>query len=207
MFRRKFIFITGGSIFVSIFGQSVPKSKLKYIMKNIEKKFMEQFNLKRGEMFLVADPGVQRLYLIKSGTILKEYRISTSKYGLGSESGSITKSVEKYFSPEFRNRLDKVIVFEQLSRKTIVKIVKKKINEFKEQLKAKKIKLSLSVECYSLIADEGYSNLFGAREIGRVIQDMVKNYFVDEVLFGELSSGGKVIGEVKKGKIAFRVEK
>lgn len=137
-------------------------------------------------------------------------KIGKAGIGFGDRSidkGAITKSVEKYFSPEFRNRLDKVIVFEQLSKVTIVKIVKKKINEFKEQLKAKKIKLSMSPECYSLIAEEGYSNLFGAREIGRVIQDRVKNYFVDEVLFGELSGGGKVIGEVKRGKIVFRVER
>lgn len=88
MLRRKFIFITGGSILVSLFGQSVSKSKFKYRLKNIEKKLKDHFKLKSGEMFMVADPAYQRMYLIKNGNILKEYIISTSKYGLGSESGS-----------------------------------------------------------------------------------------------------------------------
>lgn len=137
-------------------------------------------------------------------------KIGKPEIGFGNKSiskGVITKSVEKYFSPEFRNRLDKIIVFEQLSRETILKIVRKKINEFKKQLKAKRIKLSLSPKCYQFISKEGYSNLFGAREIERVIQEMVKNYFVDEVLFGKLSNGGVVKGEVRNKKIVFNIEK
>ncbi len=137
-------------------------------------------------------------------------KIGKPEIGFGNKSvnrEAITKSVEKYFSPEFRNRLDKVVLFEQLNRETIIKIVRKKINEFKEQLKIKKITLSLSEECYTLIADHGYSNLFGAREIGRVIQEEVKNFFVDEVLFGELAKGGKVTGKVVEDKIFFELNK
>jgi len=137
-------------------------------------------------------------------------KIGKPEIGFGNKSvnrEAITKSVEKYFSPEFRNRLDKVVLFEQLNRETIIRIVRKKINEFKEQLKIKKITLSLSEECYTLIADHGYSNLFGAREIGRVIQEEVKNFFVDEVLFGKLAKGGKVTGKVVKDKIFFELNK
>ncbi|MEN8222794.1 MAG: ATP-dependent Clp protease ATP-binding subunit ClpA, partial [Acidobacteriota bacterium] len=105
---------------------------------------------------------------------------------------AIFKSVEKYFSPEFRNRLDKVVIFERLDEKSVLSIVKKEIDEFKGQLADKKIELELSTEVYKLIAKLGYSNLFGAREIARVVQEKVKDYFVDEVLFGKLSNGGTV---------------
>ncbi len=137
-------------------------------------------------------------------------KIGKPEIGFGNKSvnrDAISKSVEKYFSPEFRNRLDKVVLFEKLNKNTIIKIVKKKINEFKSQLKEKKIKLTLDDECFKLIADLGYSNLFGAREISRVIQNTVKSFFVDEVLFGKLSSGGKVHGSVTGTKIEFNIIK
>ncbi len=119
---------------------------------------------------------------------------------------AISKSVEKYFSPEFRNRLDKIVIFDRLDDKSIMNIVKKEINEFKVQLKSKKIDLELSPEVYKRIAELGYSNLFGAREIARVVQEKIKDYFVNEVLFGKLSKGGTVFGSVQQGKIIFKIE-
>ena len=119
---------------------------------------------------------------------------------------AIFKSVEKYFSPEFRNRLDKVVIFERLDKKSVLNIAKKEINEFKGQLEDKNIQLELSTDVFELIAKLGYSNLFGAREIARVVQEKVKDYFVDEVLFGKLSKGGIVSGSVEKNKIVFKIE-
>jgi len=119
---------------------------------------------------------------------------------------AIFKSVEKYFSPEFRNRLDKVVIFERLDKKSVLNIAKKEINEFKGQLEDKNIQLELSTDVFELIAKLGYSNLFGAREIVRVVQEKVKDYFVDEVLFGKLSKGGIVSGSVEKNKIVFKIE-
>ena len=119
---------------------------------------------------------------------------------------AIFESVEKYFSPEFRNRLDKIVIFERLNKKSVLNIVKKEINEFMDLLTAKNIELDLSSDVYKLIAKLGYSNLFGAREIARVVQEKVKDYFVDKVLFGKLSKGGKVSGKVNKNKIIFEIE-
>jgi len=120
---------------------------------------------------------------------------------------AISKSVEKYFSPEFRNRLDKIVIFERLDKGSVLSIVKKEINEFKDQLAAKNIKLDLTPDVSKLIAKLGYSNLFGAREIARVVQEKIKNYFVDEVLFGKLSTGGKVSGKIDNNKIVFEIDK
>ncbi|MCK5222009.1 MAG: AAA family ATPase, partial [Candidatus Aminicenantes bacterium] len=119
---------------------------------------------------------------------------------------AIFESVEKYFSPEFRNRLEKIVIFERLNKKSVLNIVKKEINEFMDLLTAKNIELDLSSDVYKLIAKLGYSNLFGAREIARVVQEKVKDYFVDKVLFGKLSKGGKVSGKVNKNKIIFEIE-
>ncbi len=118
---------------------------------------------------------------------------------------AVSESVEKYFSPEFRNRLDKVVIFNRLDRRSVLNIVKKEIREFSDQLLKKNVKLTLSKNVFNLIAKLGYSNLFGAREIARVVQEKIKNYFIDEVLFGKLSNGGTVYGETEKGEVVFTV--
>ncbi|MCK4890942.1 MAG: ATP-dependent Clp protease ATP-binding subunit ClpA, partial [Candidatus Aminicenantes bacterium] len=120
---------------------------------------------------------------------------------------AISRSVEKYFSPEFRNRLDKIVIFERLDKSSVLSIVKKEINEFRDQLNLKNIKIDLTPDVYKYIAKLGYSNLFGAREIARVVQEKIKDYFVDEVLFGKLSRGGEVSGRIENNKIVFEINK
>jgi ATP-dependent Clp protease ATP-binding subunit ClpA len=120
---------------------------------------------------------------------------------------AISRSVEKYFSPEFRNRLDKIVIFERLDKSSVLNIVKKEINEFRDQLSVKNIKIDLTPDVYKYIAKLGYSNLFGAREIARVVQEKVKDHFVDEVLFGKLSRGGEVSGRIENNKIVFEIDK
>ncbi len=120
---------------------------------------------------------------------------------------AISRSVEKYFSPEFRNRLDKIVIFERLDKSSVLNIVKKEINEFRDQLNVKNIKIDLTPDVYKYIAKLGYSNLFGAREIARVVQEQIKDYFVDEVLFGKLSRGGEVSGRINNNKIVFEINK
>lgn len=117
---------------------------------------------------------------------------------------AIPKAVEDTFTPEFRNRLDAIIPFNHLDEKIILKIVKKHIIDFKAQLKDKKVKLKVSPAAYKWIANKGYSRVFGAREISRLIQDKIKSQFVDEVLFGELAHGGSAEISVKDGEIAVK---
>lgn len=105
---------------------------------------------------------------------------------------AIDEALKKVFTPEFRNRLDGIITFNDLSGKVVVDIVKKQLWDFHLQLEEKNILLDIQDEVYAWVAEHGYSNEFGAREIGRLIQDKVKNFFVDEVLFGRLVKGGRV---------------
>ncbi len=117
--------------------------------------------------------------------------------------GAINAAVEKYFSPEFRNRLDSIVTFNQLDENLVLRIVKKNIEEFKIQLKEKNITLEVSDECYRWLAHKSFSKLFGAREVARIIEDKIKSYFIDEVLFGKLTRGGKVLADIKEEDVVF----
>jgi ATP-dependent Clp protease ATP-binding subunit ClpA len=118
---------------------------------------------------------------------------------------AITDAVKRIFAPEFRNRLDGVVTFNDLEKEVVIDIVKKQIHEFQGQLKEKKVFLSVDNKVYEWLAEKGYSAEFGAREIARLIQDKIKNFFVDEVLFGRLVKGGRVTATVKADDILLKV--
>ncbi|MCL2066799.1 MAG: ATP-dependent Clp protease ATP-binding subunit ClpA [Treponema sp.] len=106
------------------------------------------------------------------------------------DDSAVDSAVEKIFTPEFRNRLDAVVHFSHLSREIMVSIVRKEIDTFSRQLAEKNVTLTVTDSCVDKLADEGYSREFGARNAGRIIEDKIKSFFVDEVLFGRLSRGG-----------------
>ncbi|HOQ38208.1 MAG TPA: ATP-dependent Clp protease ATP-binding subunit ClpA [Acetivibrio sp.] len=114
---------------------------------------------------------------------------------------AISKEVDRVFSPEFRNRLDEIVVFNHINEDMAVLIAKKAIKQFEEKLKAKNIKLKVTTQCYKWLAQKGLSSIYGAREILRIVQDKIKTYFVDEVLFGKLSKGGTAVVDVVDDEI------
>ncbi|MDR2246885.1 MAG: AAA family ATPase, partial [Treponema sp.] len=119
--------------------------------------------------------------------------IGKSLIGFGErfmEETELDNAVERIFTPEFRNRLDAVIRFNHLSREVMESIVRKELAAFQAQLGDKKVNLKITDACVEHLAEEGYSREFGARNVGRLIEDKIKSFFVDEVLFGSLSSGG-----------------
>ncbi len=134
------------------------------------------------------------------------------KQKIGFEQGivnqdAMNKAVDKIFSPEFRNRLDNIVTFNHLEKDIILEIVKKAMREFEELLIQKKVKLKITKSVFEWIAEKGYSPVFGAREIGRLIQEKVKKKFVDEVLFGELSKGGTASLKIKNDEIKIDIMK
>ncbi len=120
-------------------------------------------------------------------------------------SDAVDSAVERIFTPEFRNRLDKVVVFENLDSGIITSIVRKEIASFAEELKDKNIEFTVTEEGISYLADKGYSHEFGARNIKRLIQREIKDFFVDEILFGRLKNGGKAEAGVRDGRIVISV--
>ena len=116
------------------------------------------------------------------------------------DDSAVDSAVEKVFTPEFRNRLDAVVRFGHLSREIMVSIVRKEIDLFARQLAEKNVTLTVTAACVSRLAEEGYSREFGARNAGRLIEDTIKNFFVDEVLFGRLSGGGGASVDYRDGE-------
>ncbi|HRZ26095.1 MAG TPA: ATP-dependent Clp protease ATP-binding subunit ClpA [Spirochaetota bacterium] len=118
---------------------------------------------------------------------------------------AVTEAVERIFSPEFRNRLDAVVKFNNLPREIILQIVRKAVRLFSSQLAQKSVELEVTDECYDWLADKGFTPEFGAREIDRLVQDKIKKFFVDEVLFGELKRGGRARAGIENGDVVIRV--
>ncbi|MDR2808893.1 MAG: ATP-dependent Clp protease ATP-binding subunit ClpA [Spirochaetaceae bacterium] len=106
------------------------------------------------------------------------------------DESAIDSAVEKTFTPEFRNRLDAVVQFGHLSRSIMHSIVNKEISLFQSQLVDKNVTLTVTETCIAHLAEEGYSRETGARNVSRLVEDKIKSFFVDEILFGALSEGG-----------------
>jgi ATP-dependent Clp protease ATP-binding subunit ClpA len=115
-------------------------------------------------------------------------------------------AIERTFSPEFRNRLDAWIRFNQLHHKEILKVVDKFINEVREQLTEKKVTLIVTGAAIEWLAKEGFDKLFGARPMGRVIQQKVREPLAEELLFGKLEKGGKATVDIVEGKLILNFE-
>ena len=107
-------------------------------------------------------------------------------------------AIEKFFSPEFRNRLDATITFHSLSVEIMEKIVDKFINELNDQLIAKKVKLRITDPVRRYLANKGHDPTYGARPLGRLIQTEIKDKLSDEILFGRLTGGGTVVVDIDK---------
>ncbi|HIC12656.1 MAG TPA: ATP-dependent Clp protease ATP-binding subunit ClpA [Sulfurimonas sp.] len=114
------------------------------------------------------------------------------------ESLAAGEELKSFFTPEFRNRLDAIVDFEPLNIKVIESIVEKFIKELNNDLKEKKITVTLTKKAIKYIADESYSPAMGARPLKRYIQNNITNKLSDEILFGKLKNGGSVSVDAKK---------
>jgi ATP-dependent Clp protease ATP-binding subunit ClpA len=119
---------------------------------------------------------------------------------------AISDAVDRIFAPEFRNRLDRIVHFNRLSEEVVLQIVEKEVSAFQLQLLDKNIELEVTDRCRRWIAETGYSTQFGARNVSRLVQDKIKTYFVDEVLFGQLSRGGKAVADLENDEVVIRVQ-
>ena len=117
---------------------------------------------------------------------------------------AIMEEVKKFFSPEFRNRLDKIVVFNHLNNEMALDIARKELNKFNEQLLKKNVKVNFDDKCISFVANKGVSQEYGAREIIRIINQEIKPMLVDEILFGSLNKGGEITLDVKDNKFIYK---
>ena len=101
-------------------------------------------------------------------------------------------AVNRFFAPEFRNRLDGIIRFGKLDQKTMVKVVTKFIDELNDLIKDKNIQIQPSKQVLEYLTVKGFDTKMGARPLQRVIDNMIKKPLSKEILFGKLTNGGIV---------------
>ncbi len=120
--------------------------------------------------------------------------------------GKARSALERVFSPEFRNRLDAIVMFRALSPDAMETIVDKFILQLESQLSDRKVAITLTPAARSWLGTAGYDRVFGARPLARVIQKEVRDVLTDEILFGQLEHGGTVTIDAANGALAFAYE-
>ncbi|MDY7537923.1 ATP-dependent Clp protease ATP-binding subunit ClpA [Undibacterium sp. RTI2.1] len=109
------------------------------------------------------------------------------------EAGDEMADIKRMFTPEFRNRLDAIISFRALDEEIILRVVDKFLMQLEEQLHEKKVEVTFTESLRKFLGKKGFDPLMGARPMARLIQDMIRKALADELLFGKLVSGGRVI--------------
>ncbi len=134
--------------------------------------------------------------------------LSANAIGLMADKANDAKSrskqaIERFFTPEFRNRLDAIVTFRSLSPETMETIVEKFILELEAQLRERRVAITLLPEARGYLAKKGYDASYGARPLSRLIQTEVRDPLTDEILFGALEHGGTVTIGVGEEKLVF----
>lgn len=110
--------------------------------------------------------------------------------GYGDLKAVVTTELEKQFRPEFLNRLDDVIVFQQLNREQVAQIEDLLVQQFAERLGTKKVRLVLTPRCREHILNEGFNPTYGARPLRRAITRLLENEVAERLLDGTIKEGG-----------------
>ena len=127
--------------------------------------------------------------------------------GFGSleRDGDPKDAVNKFFAPEFRNRLDGIVRFGKLDQTTMIKIVKKFIDELNALVKDKNIHIKPNTDAVEYLISKGFDSKMGARPLQRTIDDMIKKPLSKEILFGKLTNGGVVEIVVEDDKLKLNI--
>jgi len=128
--------------------------------------------------------------------------------GVGDEreraaAGKSRSAIERVFSPEFRNRLDAVVTFRNLTSDVMETIVDKFILQLEAQLAERRVAITLTPDARAWLAKRGYDPVYGARPLARVIQRDVRDPLTNEILFGALEHGGTVTIDVTNDRLTF----
>jgi ATP-dependent Clp protease ATP-binding subunit ClpA len=117
--------------------------------------------------------------------------------------GDDTEAIERLFTPEFRNRLDAVVAFSSLTPEVVGRVVDKFVIQLEVQLADRQVTIELTDEARQWLAARGHDIRFGARPLGRVIQEHIKKPLAEELLFGRLEKGGIVRVKIEGDKPVF----
>ncbi|MGN0196409.1 MAG: ATP-dependent Clp protease ATP-binding subunit [Candidatus Gastranaerophilaceae bacterium] len=117
---------------------------------------------------------------------------------------TVTEEMKKSFKPEFLNRIDETIVFSHLSKPEIRQIVDLLFKDLFKRLEAQELKIEVSEEVKDYLAEDGYSEAYGARPLKRLIQKKVEDGLAEEILGGKFKAGKKILLTLEDKKIKFQ---
>ena len=143
-----------------------------------------KINFKNCVIIMTSNIGVRKLQEfgtgIGFGTVAKSYVEEEQKRDM------LKKELQKFFAPEFLNRIDEVVVFKSLNREDVKKIVFLEVDRLQKRLTGLKYNFTFDESVIDLIAEVGYDEMYGARPLKRAIQDKIEDFISEEVLKGSL---------------------
>jgi len=156
-----------------------------------------KINFKNCLIIMTSNIGVKKLQDFGTG-------IGFTKNSYGSDEAKkeiLKKELKNYFSPEFINRLDDIIVFNNLKGDDVNKIVKVEVDKLQKRLQGMKYNFEFKPSIIDMISEVGYDETYGARPLKRAIQDKIEDYLSEEILKGELKENVNYVVDFKDDKV------
>ena len=117
----------------------------------------------------------------------------------------LLEEAKKTFKPEFINRLDDIIVFHQLSKPDLMKIVDLEVDKVLERVKAKAVHIVLENSAKEFLIEKGYDPMYGARPMRRAVERYLEDPLAEEILRSNVKAGDEVHVSAAEGKLNFKI--
>ena len=160
-----------------------------------------KINFKNCVIIMTSNVGVKKLQEFGSGVGFKTGNSSYAEEEYKRE--TLKKELKKFFTPEFLNRIDEVIIFNSLGKEDVKKIVKLELEKLSKRLIGLNYDITFDDSILELISEVGFDETYGARPIKRAIQDKIEDFVSEEIIKGFVKENTPyiLISENKEVKI------